>query len=336
MSRFTIGESTFGEFPTIKLNDTLTNASCEFSLRGAFLLSYHVPLANGLFNIIDGYETPQELFDKEGSRSMIMAPFSNRIDKGLYQFNNQNFSLKVANSRRNIVIHGFVGFLVFELVKMTADDTCAEVVFVNTAVRNGAFPGYPFDVDVEVSARLTVQGLSMQIAGVNLGNTAFPFGCGWHPYFKTSDSGIEHVKLMVPAKTAIAVTDRLIPLPEKDAFVPVSAAFDNGFDVSKGSELNCQVIDNAFTDLVPDADGIMRTRIEDSLSGIRITVSQKRGLMHVFTGDVLTIRPRKSIALEPVEFMTNAFARPDCADAIILKPKEKRTFECNVAVDMLT
>lgn len=332
MSRFTATQETFGEFPTINLRDTKTGATAIFALRGATLLSYSVPLKQGLFNIIDGYTTAQELAEHIGARSMIMAPFSNRIDKGHYRFNAQDHVLHIANPR-DVAMHGFIGFIDFECKSMSAGDNSAEVVFVNSSIRNTTYQGYPFDVDVEVTARLNAQGIAMEIAGINHDDTPVPFGCGWHPYFKTCDTAIEHIKLTVPARTAIAVTDCLIPLLDKEAFVPVATVFENGFDVCRGSAVNGQVIDKAFTDLVADADGIMRTRIEDPQTKIRITVTQQRGLMHVFTGDTLTVRPRKSIALEPVEFMTNAFARPDCAERIILGPKQRRGFTFGVSAE---
>jgi len=61
---------------------------------------------------------------------------------------------------------------------------------------------------------------------------------------------------------------------------------------------------------VRGSEGLSRTSIEDPDAGLTLTVVQEGGLMHLFTGDTLPIRPRASIALEPVQFMTNAFNRP--------------------------
>ncbi|MNW68633.1 hypothetical protein D3C74_474420 [compost metagenome] len=54
--------------------------------------------------------------------------------------------------------------------------------------------------------------------------------------------------------------------------------------------------------------------------------------MHVYTGDGLGGRARTSIALEPVESLTNAFNRPDCAQQVRLEPGEGREFRFGTRV----
>jgi aldose 1-epimerase len=53
----------------------------------------------------------------------------------------------------------------------------------------------------------------------------------------------------------------------------------------------------------------------------------------VFTADTVTRDVRHAIALEPMESMSNAFNRADCADAIRLEPGQKRQFRCGVEID---
>ena len=55
--------------------------------------------------------------------------------------------------------------------------------------------------------------------------------------------------------------------------------------------------------------------------------------MHVYTGDTLMRGRRRSLALEPVDIMTNAFNRPDCYKHIMLRPGRTRTYHC--AVDLV-
>jgi aldose 1-epimerase len=52
--------------------------------------------------------------------------------------------------------------------------------------------------------------------------------------------------------------------------------------------------------------------------------------MHVFTGDTLARDRRRSIALEPVEVVTNAFNRAECVAALRLDPGDTRTFRFGV------
>ena len=91
-------------------------------------------------------------------------------------------------------------------------------------------------------------------------------------------------------------------------------------------------LDTAFTDLVPAADGRARTRVLDPSTGAGLELWQERGNMHVYTGDGLDERARASIALEPVESLTNAFNRPDCSQQVRLEPGEGREFRFGARV----
>jgi aldose 1-epimerase len=93
-------------------------------------------------------------------------------------------------------------------------------------------------------------------------------------------------------------------------------------------------LDVCFADLDPDRDARMRTTLTDPGSGITLSVWQERGLMHAYTGDNLARDGRRCIALEPVEFMTDAFNRADAGD-VTLPAGEARIFRCGVHVDGL-
>ena len=67
-------------------------------------------------------------------------------------------------------------------------------------------------------------------------------------------------------------------------------------------------------------------------SGVELTLTQDAGLVHVFTGDTIGRDRRRAIAVEPVETLTDAFNRPDCAAAIRLEPGARRTFGATVTV----
>ncbi|MGW7819567.1 hypothetical protein ACWGLF_15780 [Streptomyces puniciscabiei] len=62
------------------------------------------------------------------------------------------------------------------------------------------------------------------------------------------------------------------------------------------------------------------------VTGEELRVWQYGGYLHVFTGDTLARDCRASIALEPVETMTNAFNRPEPAAALALEPGGRREF----------
>jgi aldose 1-epimerase len=59
-------------------------------------------------------------------------------------------------------------------------------------------------------------------------------------------------------------------------------------------------------------------------------VWQERGVMHVFTGDTLQRDARRSVALEPMECMANAFNRPEWSDEIRLETGAERVYRCGL------
>ena len=68
--------------------------------------------------------------------------------------------------------------------------------------------------------------------------------------------------------------------------------------------------------LAADADGLIRNRLRDPVRGCGLTVWQQGGLVHLFTGDTLERGARRSVAIEPVETMTDTLNRADCEAAI--------------------
>ena len=77
----------------------------------------------------------------------------------------------------------------------------------------------------------------------------------------------------------------------------------------------------------------MRSRLRDPASGFGIAVWQERGVLLAYTGDTLERDARRSLALEPMESLPDAFNRPDCAEAIRLEPGAARMFRCGVEID---
>lgn len=335
MARFAVGRGAFGTYETVVLADAETGATAAFARLGGTLLAWRVPVAGNLFDVTDGFATPEELAEQKGGRAWIMAPWSNRIDGGRYAWGGADHDLGLEDPKNRVILHGFVKKIVCDVAREAADDASARVTFATRAIRRGAFRGYPFDVDVAVTYALGGRRLDIEVVGRNVGPETAPFGCGWHPYFRTPTPGIGRFHLAIPCGTKIATDARLLPLAGDAAYVPIEQAAGLDFRPGRpgdGNVVGKRVLDAAFADLEADADGWCRTWIEDPGCGLRITVFQERGLMHVFTGDTLGRRPRGALALEPVEFMTNAFNRPECREVLALAPGAERSFRFGVEV----
>jgi len=91
-----------------------------------------------------------------------------------------------------------------------------------------------------------------------------------------------------------------------------------------------RVIDACYADLQFGPDGRAETVLRDPKTGRELRIWQESGFMHVFTGDTLPRGRRKSIAIEPVEAMTNSFNRDEFKTAITIDPGQSRRFRCGV------
>jgi aldose 1-epimerase len=178
---------------------------------------------------------------------------------------------------------------------------------------------------------LDAQGLSLTVSMRNVGDTAAPCFFGWHPYFRF-DSEVDTWELEVPAKQLVRTSPELLPLPGVEAFQALDQA-PQALDFRLAKPIGATRIDNAYADLVRDADGRVRTRMRDPRSGLRISMWQEHGVVLVFSADTVSRDVRRSVALEPMESMSNAFNRPDCADAIRLEAGAERVFRCGVEID---
>lgn len=324
MARFTIDNSTMGPIETALLTDTATGSQAVIALTGATLLSHIASLGGALSEVIDGFASAADLQEGKGGKSIVMAPWSNRIRDGEYEWDGERITAPINNTDSGTAIHGFVRHAEFEVAREESSDSEAAVLLRCTALRRGAFSGYPFDVDVDAHFSLSAAGLAITLAGRNVDARDVPFGCGLHPYFRLGAGGIDAWELTVPARRRIAVDERLLPLEGEVATVELTDG--DGLDFRTPQVIGDRFIDNAFAGLVPDADGFARTRLRNPASGATLTVRQQGGLMHVYTGT------RASLALEPVQYMTNAFNRPECRDALRLRPGEESTFHFSIEV----
>ncbi len=292
----------------------------ELSLRGATLTTVDYSPKTGLtFRLLDGYADPNEQATQDGVRNGILAPFTNRIADGRYRFNSTEHDLLPGKNDR-LIYHGLVREQLFTIdsIDATRDD-----LTVSLSCHLCDAPGYPFTIDIEVRYVFRTAGIDITITGHNLGTSAAPYASGWHPYFRLPGL-LETWELTIPAQTWIRASSDLIPLAGPDAFASITPDSAMNFD---HVPIGDAVLDVCLADLVFSSSGRIETSLHDPESGHLLTIWQSRGYMHVFTGDTLARGRRASIALEPVEALTNAFNRSDMIDAITLQPGTRREFE---------
>ncbi|TFB74991.1 aldose 1-epimerase [Cryobacterium glaciale] len=328
-----IDEGMVGEHRTVRVIRDNGLVVADVSLRGAALLSWRVRTGGGDLDLIDGYRTSSEIDEQAGCRSAIMAPFTNRIEGGQFTFEGQRATFPVGESPFDdgVVLHGLARFLDFSVAEVVHDKDATIIVFRNSEIRPNKFPGYPFAIDLAVRYTFGVYELAIDVIGTNVGASTAPFSAGWHPYFRIDDTPLELLELEIPAATRVATDENLLPLPGAAAYVPLGGASDV-FDFTHPRYIGDQMIDSCYVDVRPSPDGRVHTTLTDPARGLGLDVWQERGGVHAYTADALERDPRRSLAIEPVEVITNAFNRSDQSAAIRLEPGETRTFRFGVRV----
>lgn len=310
--------------------------------RGATLVRWEVDRLGAPFDLTDGYRDEAELLAQDGVRNGVLAPFPNRVDDGRYAFADtvtdagagtvadREYDLLPGRTASRLIYHGFARELPFDLAEAVVSGSGADLTFT-ARIRPDQFPGYPFSLDLEVGYAVAANELPISIRVTNTGTSTAPYAAGWHPYFRLPGA-VDDWTLQIPARTLVRTDDALIPLDGDAAY---QALDDNpAMDFRQPRELRGLVLDACFTDLAfgqGDRDEHRRehraeTVLRNAQTGDELRVWQLAGSMHVFTGDTLARDRRRSIALEPVEVVTNAFNRAECAAALRLGPGETRNF----------
>ncbi|WP_405730623.1 aldose 1-epimerase [Streptomyces sp. NBC_01537] len=330
-------EGSLGGEPTVAVSAPDGSARVILALRGATLLSWQVRRGAAgearltelteLTELTDGYRDEAELLSQDGVRAGLLAPFPNRVADGRYRFREREHDLLPGRHGDRTVYHGFAREAPFELVDATATADSARLLLRSTHIRPGRYPGYPFAVDLAVEYTVSARELGIEMRATNVGDTTAPYAAGWHPYF-TLSRPIDDLVLRIPAHTLIRTDASLIPLHGDSALLPLEHCPD--LDYRAPRPLGGTVIDACFADLSPGPGGRAETVLSDPATGDELRVWQYGGYMHVFTGDTLARDRRASIALEPVEALTNAFNRPDHAAALSLEPRQQRKFRFGV------
>lgn len=313
---------------------TVESAEARFSfcLTGATPLSLEFKRGEKFLSVIDGYQTPEEFNSGSGSRNWIMTPFANRIAENKYTFLGEEYHLFPVPPKQK-VIHGFTSMEKFEIINMDTKLEAATIKLKNTSIRKNRFKGYPFDVDVFVDFTLTQDTLSIKVTGHNISDEPIPFWSGWHPYFRTCEEGIEHLRIELNAKSIILMDSNFIPLPGNEAYSEISLLPDFDLRPTNGSSaktVNRKVFDLCYADLTADADGRFSTTIIDDKNKISLRVFQNKGVTLIFSGDSLAERKRKSIAVEPMQCLTNGFNRSEFEKDITILPGQTKSFEFGV------
>ncbi len=334
MRRFSFKDSDFFGYKTVILTDIQTGNSVEIAMRGANVLNFKVNKQDEQINIIDGFQELDEFEKGTGARSFIMAPYSNKINNDEYEFLGNKYFLTPDTPGKSMR-HGLVSKVDFEILSVNLFEKFIEITFFTECLRSKNKNGYPFDVDVFVSYKFYGNALEVEISGKNMGKTIAPFGAGWHSYFKTCEKGIDHLSIELNAEQYILIDQNQVPLEGKAAYANVDDNKVIDFRSTRPAAervIGSSPVNVCFTNLTEKKEDFYETVISDFDNNVELTIFQQSGVTYVYTGEGLPTRERKSVAIEPVEFMTDAYNREECVEQLMLKPRETKSFIFGVKI----
>ena len=238
---FTVTARQWNETEIIQLTDHTSKTQVEvIPSCGGILHSFTVQHKQGMLNVIDQYEDPDD-FKKnvaaKGFKSCKLSPFVCRVKKGLYKFGDEAYKLKKFLLNGN-ALHGLIYDAPFKVKYTYADDEHAGVALEYKY--RGEEQGYPFHYDCVITYHLKKNNeLTISTDISNKDEVLIPVQDGWHPYF-TFGGKIDDLLLEFQSSEQVVFDKEIIPTGKTvkyDAFVTMkkigSTTFDDCFMLEK-------------------------------------------------------------------------------------------------------
>jgi len=271
---------------------------------GAGLRTYTV---NGR-EVLDGYAVDEQC---SSGRGQVLMPWPNRIQDGSYEFAGNSYQLPLSEAENHNAIHGLVRWVPWTVAERAEDRVALEFLLHPQ-------PGYPFQLALRLEYALSEDGLRVTTTATNVGRDACPFGGGQHPYLTLGTKTVDTLVLRAPGRTVLQTDARGIPQSSE----PVDGT---EFDFRSPRPIGGTQLDNGYTDLERDADGIARVELEDpeTGTGLVLWLDDSYPYIQLFTGDAAPSVRRRSLAIEPMTCPSNAFQTGE--GLLALEPGESAT-----------
>jgi aldose 1-epimerase len=240
--------------------------------------------------LLDGYGAEEM---STAGRGQVLIPWPNRIQDGRYEFEGRRHQLPIDDVEEQDAIHGLVRW-----AGWTVGEREPHRVVMRHLIHPR--PGYPFSLAVGIDYSLSARGLRVTTTATNVGTATCPYGCGAHPYLRAGVEPVDSATLSAPGGTVLFSDERGIPVRSE----PVDGT---DFDFRRPRPIGTTRLDNAFTDLERDGEGIARVSLSGPEGDVSLWVDESYRYLMLFTGDPLPGVERRSLAVEPMTCPPNAF-----------------------------
>jgi len=246
---------------------------------------------SGGVDVLEGYAADRMC---TSGRGQVLIPWPNRLEDGRYDFDGSSHTLPLNEVPNRNAIHGLVRW-----VTWSAAERDPHRVLMTQVLHPQ--PGYPFSLSLAIEYALSEGGLTVRTTATNAGDRDCPYGCGAHPYLAAGGL-VDPLELRIPAAAMLHSDDRGLPTGS----APVAGT---DYDFRRRRPIGGLVLDNAFTELERDADGLARIDLRDRASGEGPTLWMDEAYPYVmvFSGDPLPDIARRALAVEPMTCPPNAF-----------------------------
>ena len=249
---------------------------------------------------------------------MVLAPWPNRLADGAYSFGGRNYQVAISEPARSTALHGLSCWVEWTVAESSAD---AATLVLDLA----ASPGYPFSLRVSVTYALSDAGLTITTTALNTGNTALPYGVGYHPWISPGTGSLDDCTLELGAASQVTVDHRLLPTG--------TLAVEGRLDYRQARTLAGSDLDDAFVDPIRDADGRSWARLtRGDGTTVAIWMDEAAKAWQVCTGNHISPASarRSGVAIEPMSCIADAFRTGD--DLVTLEPGQTHTLAWGMVV----
>ena len=256
-------------------------------------------------NILDSYQTPEQLASGDWSKSLILFPFPNRLDDGKYTVDGKNYQFPINEKSRNNTLHGLGTGQSYKIKEMIVQEDFASISCVYQS--EGKNPAYPFSFLFEIIFTIKKSNeFEVEMYFTNESTHAIPVGLGWHPYFILDEESNDSW-LQLPNCKKVEVNEKMIPTGEKNVFE----------DFKKLKRIGESSLDTCFE--VADKSSDVNILLQGQLGEINYWQETGDRLWNFF--QIFTPPTRKSVAIEPMTCNINAFNN---GDGLVMLESRKR------------
>ena len=251
----------------------------------------------------------------------ILFPFPNRMKHGRFTFEGSNYRLPLNESTGEHAIHGFTPKTPWRVVGQSTDAESAKLTgeFRLSVDRPDLFAHWPGDCTIRVGYTLKLDELAVEVIVGNPGDTPYPFGLGFHPYFACPNAPDAKVDEMVLTCPTSEVWEAEGAFPTGDKPTP-DAALD--FRVPK--EIGEVQLDTLFG--IPAANRNPLASLGHATAMGVLTIEADEAFREVL---LFTPPHRRAIAIEPYTCTTDAANLDavgiDCGWRVLLPGEEFRS-----------